>query len=264
MICCFGLICAINIIWKLSLKPDSNMHLNKICTSNIGCEPIYNTSYDCKKLRIYCTGSRRCCFDCYNIRMKYISSLNPDNIEITPNVTIARYAFLDKFTAPIHICLTGVVIIFVLNIILFILYTLYRKYEKENCYNKIIWKIGANSCMFILFFCTMGFAVFNIIYILFNISDLYKCQPSLIMLMSTGIVLVLWFVEFINDIKLPTIQKVKQNDALKLKERFLNMIIKICMMPVLLFLHIFSRICLIWWIIIVIYLIGVIYDKWAI
>lgn len=261
LICCLGLICAINITWNLSLQPDSNIHLYNICSSGVGCKPLHNNIKDCKKLRISCTGSQRCCFDCYNSRMKYLSLLNFDMLEITPNMTVTKYKFFDTYTAPMYACVSGIIVIFVMNIILLILYTLCKKYDKEKNPKKVICRICAYFCLILLFFLTVGFTTFNIAYIFFHLTDLYKCQPSLIMLISTGIVLLLCLFEFISDVA-PS--KMSKKYTLSLKNQFVHTVIKICMAPILLFLHIFSRLSMIWWITITIYLIGVIYDKWTI
>ena len=265
----------IKILWNSSFNDNDKTYFTSICSPFTGCR---NNNHDtknthCKNMKISCAGSKRCCSDCFELQSIHLKSqLQSFNIDsFTSNITVQKNNFSNEFSLPITISITTATIIFFLQIILLILLKMQQYYIRENVavaettptptnqsksiQNKQLFlKICSSVCIIITFFHIILSVSYTFGYIVIHLDILLKCQPVFIILFSWTIIHVIFFLEFFNDI-IPKSHKLKGKNLL-------YMCLKLCFYPLSLLSQIFYMCCLLWWIFVTIYLIGVAYDKW--
>lgn len=254
-ICAITLTISIRILWNLSLEEKSKLHLTNICQPYTGCE-INKGRGDCRKIRISCSGSKRCCNDCYLSHIDYIIETKSANIKI---LDTRRYdfRFTDKLSSPVTACALGCSLIFVFNLVLMILISLEKYYcvAKENTTKRLktICVFLTHSCFFLIILNTIGFTLFSYGYVIIELRQLLKCQPSFILLISWTMLLTLWFVDFVSDIipkdyKILNIHRNKNGNKIETVKICFFVIFRLCFVPVQVLAKVIGTICLFWWI----------------
>lgn len=246
------------IMWNVSFEPRSNFKLSSICPSLTGCKA--NTSdLVCYHENISCTGSKRCCFDCFNI---YAS--NSKNQQHGMKETSVK--FDDIFISPLIVSIGGASTVLVLHILLLMIM---HKYSKSKSYihqqNKIC-KVIFCCILTVILVTSTGLFLYNVGFIAANIHFVQKCQPNFILLISWCWILFLWLKEFVVDLT-PCIlikdscQNQNKNTPGSIKIlNTNNQILKCFLKP----LNCISKIVFLWWFAVPIYLVVVTHKIWHI
>jgi small-conductance mechanosensitive channel len=272
-ICCLVLTISIKILWNISFQKNSEIHISDICLPLIGCKTIAGEQ-KCDSKLLSCLGSKRCCHGCQRVWQNSLIVI--PNIHFKNNVvdTQSHIKFSDELTHPIDICVASSCIILFLHILLLITISMKSKIiqpfeknmKKKYHYSQLIYTVCIFLGIVLIFILSLGSFLYSIGYIIVNFHLILKCQPTFILLVSWCWILFLWLFEFVFDIK-PYVQKTKwkhkTHNETNLTQVTYCDVSKVYIIPIFI-LKLLSRIVLLWWVVIPIYLTGVVYNKWHI